>query len=139
MKKIYIGIFAVFALAVLGFLFIKSTKPKGVVESTQISEVPTTSPELGAAVKEFTVVGSNFSFSPGTISVNKGDMVKIIFKDDDGTHNLVIDGYNLSTNVINGGSSDLIQFVADKNGSFEFFCSVGSHRDLGMTGTLIVK
>lgn len=139
MKKIYIGASIVIIIAVLGFLFTKSTKPKGSVESVQAPQQSPAPVEAGVSVKEFVVDGSNFSFNPATIFVNKGDTVKITFNDNDGTHNLVIDGYNLSTNVIDGGSSDSIQFVADKTGNFEFYCSVGSHRDLGMTGTLTVK
>lgn len=89
-------------------------------------------------VKEFNVTGTNYAFSPNTITVNKGDTVKINFVDADGVHNLVIDGYNVATNIIRDGQ-DTIEFVADKAGQFEYYCSVGSHRDLGMTGTLIVK
>src|SRR4051812_1936782 len=48
-------------------------------------------------VKEFTVTGQNFSFTPSTISVKKGDKVKIIFKNGDGFHNLIIDEFNVKT------------------------------------------
>lgn len=90
-------------------------------------------------VKEFTINGSNFSFNPSSITINRGDKVKITFKDDDGTHNLTIDGYNISTKTINSGNSESVQFIADKSGSFEYYCSVDSHRERGMTGTLIVQ
>jgi len=89
-------------------------------------------------VKEFTVDGTNFAFSPKTITVNKGDIVKITFRDDDGRHNLIVNGYNVATDVLSGGEQT-IQFFADKTGQFEYYCSVGEHRDLGMTGTLIVQ
>jgi uncharacterized cupredoxin-like copper-binding protein len=32
-----------------------------------------------------------------------------------------------------------VQFVADKTGTFEFYCSVGNHRQMGMVGTLVVQ
>jgi len=92
-----------------------------------------------SSVKEFTVDGTNFAFNPSEIKVKKGDTVKIVFKDDDGQHNLVIDGYNVSTNLIGPGSQDTIEFVADTVGEFEYYCSVGSHRALGMSGKLIVE
>lgn len=131
-------------LAVGSFLLLRgktqsNATGNGNVEAAQSQTSLNQIIDPNAPVKEFTIDGSNFSFNPSTITVNKGDTVKIIFKDDDGTHNLAIDGYNVSTNVIGGGSRDSIQFVADKAGSFEYFCSVGAHRDLGMTGTLIVK
>lgn len=97
------------------------------------------SPPPGSVLKEFTVDGSSFEFDPKTITVKKGDTVKITFKDIDGRHNLVIDGYDLSTDIIGKGKEDTIQFVADKAGSFEYYCSVANHEELGMTGTLVVE
>lgn len=117
----------VIALAV----FFGSKRPGTRVEGASIA--------ASGPVKEFTVDGTNYAFNPVTITVNKGDMVKITFKDDDGAHNLVVDGYNVATNTIGAGSTDTIQFVADKAGSFEYYCAVANHRDLGMTGTLIVQ
>lgn len=137
-KKILIFATAglVFAAAIVsGFVFKNFKRPQA---NGQVSGVSTTSNFKNVNVKEFTVVGTNYAFSPNTITVNKGDNVRIIFKDADGVHNLVINGYDLTTNVITGGQ-DTIEFVADKTGQFEFYCSVGSHRDLGMTGTLIVQ
>ena len=90
-------------------------------------------------VKEFTVNGSSFDFDPKTVTVNKGDTVKITFVDGDGTHDLVVEGYNVSTKRLSGGGSDTIQFIADKTGCFEYYCSVSNHRDLGMKGVLVVQ
>jgi plastocyanin len=90
------------------------------------------------AVKEFTVTGKNFSFAPAAMSVKKGDRVRITFKNESGTHDLVVDGYNARTKVIQGGTQETIEFVADKAGSFEYYCSVGQHRQMGMKGTLTV-
>lgn len=91
------------------------------------------------AVREFTVHGKPFSFSPSTLTVNKGEKVRITFVNDEGTHDLVVDGYNVRTNTIQAGQSETIEFIADKEGSFEYYCSVGSHRQLGMRGTLVVN
>ena len=97
------------------------------------------SPTAQSTVKEFTVIGKNYSFSPTKIIVKKGDMVKITFKDDDGFHDLKIDGYNVTTQRVNTGGESSVQFVADKAGSFEYYCSVDSHREKGMKGTLVVE
>ena len=32
-----------------------------------------------------------------------------------------------------------VTFIADQEGSFEYYCSVGNHREEGMVGTLIVE
>ncbi len=90
-------------------------------------------------VKEFTVTGKNFSFLPATMSVKKGDRVRITFVNESGTHDLVVDGYNARTNIIQGGAKETIEFVADKAGTFEYYCSVGKHREMGMKGTLTVQ
>ncbi len=90
-------------------------------------------------LREFTVTGTPFSFSPNTLTVNKGDMVKITFKNANGFHNLTIDGYGISTPNIQAGEQSVIQFTANKSGSFQYYCSVDSHRDKGMVGTLVVN
>jgi nitrosocyanin len=101
---------------------------------------PTPTPKpVTNAVKSFTVTGQNFSFTPSTLSVKKGDTVKITFKDVMGGHNLKIDEFGAATNVLKVGEQQTITFVADKTGSFQYYCSVGSHRAMGMWGTLKVE
>ncbi len=92
-----------------------------------------------SSVKEFTVTGQNYSFTPSTLTVNKGDTVKITFKNADGFHDFRIDEFNVATNRISGGSEESVTFVADKTGTFEYYCSVANHRAMGMKGTLTVK
>lgn len=94
---------------------------------------------MEAGVKEFTVEGSNFSFTPSSLTVNEGDTVRITFKNTGGMHDFVIDEFSTRTEVIQGGEEETIEFVADKAGSYEFYCSVGSHRAMGMMGTLVVQ
>ncbi len=107
----------------------------GTVASTSTD---TSITDANSTSKTFTVTGSNFAFAPSTLSVNKGDKVTIIFKNSGGLHDWKIDEFNASTKQINGGQSDTITFTADKSGSFEFYCSVGTHRQMGMKGTLTV-
>ena len=72
------------------------------------------------------------------MNVKKGDTVKITFKNTGGMHDLKIDGYTVGTKIIQGGAQETFQFVADKAGTFEYYCSVGTHRQMGMKGTLTV-
>jgi plastocyanin len=120
-----------------GELDIVPASPTPSAEPTP-SPTPSTMPKQGE-VKTFTVEGKNFSFSPATINVNKGDTVKIIFKNTGGFHDFVIDELNAKTKVISDGQSETIEFVASKSGSFEYYCSVCEHRKMGMKGTLVVK
>ncbi len=90
-------------------------------------------------VKEFSVDAVPFSFSPKTMAVNKGDTVKITVKNLEGTHDFKIDEFNAATRVLKAGETQTITFVADKTGTFEYYCSVGNHRAMGMVGTLTVR
>ncbi len=95
--------------------------------------------ETTGDIKVFNVDGANYKFDTTEITVNKGDVVKIIFNNVEGRHDLIIDEFNVSTQVLNAGQKDEVQFIADKAGTFEYYCSVGEHRAMGMVGKLIVK
>jgi plastocyanin len=96
-------------------------------------------PVMQNVVKTFTVKGQNFSFAPNEIKVNKGDQVKIVFENTGGFHDLVIDEFNVKTPTIPTGQSATIQFTADKTGTFQYYCSVSNHRQMGMVGNIIVQ
>ncbi len=89
--------------------------------------------------KEFTVSGNNYAFDLKEIKVKKGDTVAITFKNEVGNHDLLIDEFDVDTDLVPAGQSKKVTFVASKAGSFEYYCSVGQHRQMGMKGTLIVE
>lgn len=90
-------------------------------------------------VVELSVDASNYKFNKTELKVKKGDKVKITLSSTQGNHDLNIEGYNVGTKVIKSGQQDSLEFTADKNGSFEYYCSIGTHRQMGMKGTLIVE
>lgn len=92
-----------------------------------------------AKVREFVVSGQNFSFTPSLITVKKGDRVKITFNNTSGFHDFRIDEYGVATKQTQSPTAEVLEFMADKVGSFEYYCSVGTHRALGMKGTLKVE
>lgn len=97
---------------------------------------------MGGAMmaKTFKVGGENFKFNPAEIRVKKGDQVRIEFSNVGGwPHDWVIDEYNVRTPQRNVGESAVVEFKADKAGTFEYYCSVGQHRQQGMKGNLIVE
>lgn len=104
-----------------------------------VSPITTETNAVVPSVKEFTVEGSSFAFAPKTMVVNKGDTVKITFTNKVGFHDFVIDEFNARTKQIKAGESEVITFVADRVGTFEYYCSVGTHRAQGMVGTLTVN
>lgn len=89
--------------------------------------------------KIFDVTGKNFLFAPSTLTVNQGDKVKIIFRNEEGFHDFKIDELNIATSKITAGTQDTIEFIADKKGQFDYYCSVGTHRGMGMKGILVVQ
>ena len=113
--------------------------------------VENTQPAIGSdnakemkIIQTFTLSGENFKFlmdgkeNPDLI-VNEGDKVRIEFTSSQGFHDFVIDELNAKTNKVNEGNSTSIEFIAGKKGIFEYYCSVGEHRKMGMKGRFIVQ
>jgi len=82
------------------------------------------------------------AIDPTTITVNRGDIVKIITNDMNPSHNhgITIDSYGI--NQVTSGNPT-ITFVADKAGTFPIYCKTCLDGPLGahpwMTGTLVVN
>lgn len=90
-------------------------------------------------VKEFVLTAMPFEYSVKEIRVKKGDRVRIVLKNEKGMHDWVVDEFNVRTKQLKVGETDTVEFVADKAGTFEYYCSVPTHRQMGMVGKLIVE
>lgn len=95
--------------------------------------------EMDQEAKVFEVRGENFQFDVKEIRVKKGDTVTINFESSDGFHDWVIDEFGAATEQVRPGTQTSVTFVAGEAGTFEYYCSVGSHRTMGMVGSLIVE
>ena len=135
MKSQTIIVAIVILLVVIGGAWYLSGK--GGVQAPTPTQTPGIT--LDQPDKTFEVEGKPFEFNPKELKVKKGDVVKIILKNSQGFHDLSVDGYNVKTKQIQAGESDTIQFRADKAGTFPMFCGVGTHRQQGMEGVLIVE
>lgn len=141
---------------VVGFTFINSantnsspttTPPDAMMdESMNMEEDKSATPgasETGGAMESeqgtIVVNGSSFAFSPKSITVKKGEKVTILFKNTGGVHDFTIDEFDIKTKQIQSGQSEEVSFTPTETGTFEYYCSVGNHRQMGMTGTLIVE
>lgn len=124
-----------------GVLWLRDTNPKGQpslempVSGSNVEEAVVTSGEE----VEVTVEGSNFKFSPSTIKASKGDTVRLTFKSSGGIHDLTVDEFDVQTSQLGDGEEEEVEFVAGKTGTFEYYCSVGNHRNMGMVGKLVVE
>jgi plastocyanin len=94
---------------------------------------------MESETKIFNITGQNFAFSQTEIRVKQGDRVRINFESGDGFHDWTIDEFSAATAQVNTGEKTFVEFVADKKGTFEYYCSVGQHRQMGMVGNLIVE
>lgn len=159
-KNVLLGIATVIIIA-LGAWFYFKTPVNAPNQTNTTDSTPTPNPTNGTdttpnnnnqtnvnvdvnvdvgTTKSFTVVGSNFAFSPKEMRVKKGDKVRITFSSQNGMHDFKIDEFNVGTRILRGGEpAQTVEFTASKTGTFEYYCSVGTHRQMGMVGKLIVE
>lgn len=104
-------------------------------EETAMESTEAAMPQNG----EIIVEGSNFKYAPNNIVVKAGEKVRLVFKNTQGMHDFVVDELGIKTEVIQQGQQEVVEFTADKAGTYEFYCSVGQHRQMGMVGTLTVQ
>jgi len=137
MKK-FIILVIVLVVLIGGYYWLNNNKaPKPIVQNEEI--INNEEQNVQTEIKEFEISGSNFSLSTKEITVNQGDTVRINLTNRGGFHDLVIDEFNARTKQLADGAKETIEFVADKTGTFEYYCSVGKHREMGMVGNLIVQ
>ncbi|MEK6945552.1 MAG: cupredoxin domain-containing protein [Nanoarchaeota archaeon] len=143
-KRITVVLIAIVVIAVVGFLVFN--KPSNSSSSSDLPGTNTNGGSSNAATDSNTVTAGNsaqnkvitldaqrFEYTPSTITVKKGDRVKIVMNNIDTTHGIAIPDYNVT-------GVDGVEFIADKAGTFTFHCPTfcgGGHRE--MTGTLVVQ
>lgn len=92
----------------------------------------------------FNLTGENFKFIMNGIDnpdirVKEGETVLIHFKSTQGFHDWAVDEFEAATDQVQKDGETSVTFLADKKGTFEYYCSVGDHRERGMKGVLIVE
>lgn len=107
--------------------------------------VPPASTTTSGSVKEFSMTSwmetidgkMSAHFSLSEMVVKKGDTVRVKVKNTKGTHDFKIDEFNVALDTPEG-QEVMVEFVADKVGDFEYYCSKYNHRQIGQKGTLRV-
>lgn len=113
----------------------RTSLPTGGIDGGSTGGAPATQPTF----IEFNIESRGLSFTPNEIKAKVGDTVRVIYRNNLGTHDFVIDEFNVRSPLINEGEIAAVEFLVDKRGVFEFYCSVPGHREAGMKGTLIVE
>jgi cytochrome c oxidase subunit 2 len=90
-------------------------------------------------VHEIQVTLRKYEFGPGSLRVRKGEQVRLIMAAVDHDHGFKLDDFNINQKIPKG-TTVVVEFTADKAGTFQFHCSnvcgLG-HRN--MKGTLVVE
>ena len=116
MKKIIIAVF-ILAMIFAGIFIVKNL----------------TGNAVNSNVKEFTVEAFRFGYSPDTITVNKGDKVRIKIENTDTLHGIRIPDLGIR-------GDEILEFTADKTGEFIWYCTnMCGEGHMQMRGKLIVK
>ena len=96
--------------------------------------------ELDADVRTIVITAKDMKFNQTnpTLEVAYGETVRIVFRNEDPgmEHDLVIKDLGLSTPLLQAGEEAIIEFIAQTEGRFEYFCSI---HPISMRGTLLVN
>jgi plastocyanin len=160
MKPLHV-LLTLLVIIVIGTIWLKGRESAPVSEAQPVVETPTgnavtteipavetanTAPhemmmdtDTQGEMKMFNVTGTNFAYDVTEIRVRQGDTVMIHLMSNGGTHDFVIDELGIKSDLVKQGGMEMITFTASKKGTFEYYCSVGSHRANGMVGKLIVE
>lgn len=139
MGKLLIGILVGLVIAAIGIYLFNSAGSDSITGATANNP----NKETGE-LKTFVVTAGNFKFfmdgvENPEITVKQGDRVRIEFVNEEGFHDWVLDEFNARTKQLTAGNSETIEFVATTKGTFEYYCSVGEHRAMGMKGVFVVE
>jgi cytochrome c oxidase subunit II len=107
--------------------------------ATTVARVPKDVGTEEQSVHEIQVTLRKYEFSPGSLRVRKGEHVKLVMVAADHDHGFRLDDFNINQKIPKG-TTVVVEFTADKAGSFQFRCSSVcglGHRN--MKGTLVVE
>jgi uncharacterized cupredoxin-like copper-binding protein len=102
---------------------------------------PQTTPETGTAGETVTVSETEFELNPADPRISKPGVVEFRVKNEGKiVHALEVEGpgEEAKTKDIQPGGSASLRVDLSTAGSYEWYCPVGNHRDLGMEGTIKV-
>jgi plastocyanin len=102
---------------------------------SQTSTGGTESMEQGTTVAMTT---KNFTFSVDKLTASKDSTLVVELTNTEGTHDFVIDELGVSTGILPEGKTVAVTIPTDKPGTYEYYCSIGSHRKMGMVGTITI-
>jgi heme/copper-type cytochrome/quinol oxidase subunit 2 len=94
-----------------------------IVAAGAIALSPLPLPSAPAQERHVRIEAADDGFSPGVIKANLGDRITVELVAVDVVHGLFLEGYDV-TLTADPGQSATISFVADREGTFAFRCSI---------------
>lgn len=79
-------------------------------------------------------------FDPARIVVRRGERVRIRILAEDVTHGFQLLHFGVDAGAVKTGTTKVVEFTADREGEFPFYCSVRcSPLHMALMGTLVVE
>lgn len=99
---------------------------------------PTTEVVNGRIERTIHMGVRQYVWDPTTINAQKGELVRLIIHNADVLHGLVIPELGVNQDIPSDGA--VVEFIASRVGSFEFFCSIWcGEGHMEMRGRLVIE
>lgn len=137
-RTLLIGLGALLAVLIFGGAFVYFARQQ--VPAPGSEGTPEMVVESSGEAREIEVSGDEYRFTPSIITAKAGERLRVKFTNN-GTlpHNFTIAELGVATRTISPGQQDSVEFTVEADTALTFYCSIGSHRALGMEGDLTVS
>jgi cytochrome c oxidase subunit 2 len=88
-----------------------------------VAPIPLAASAPAPRARTIEITARQFAYEPATVHVNRGDTITFHLESLDAPHGLSVDGYDVNIQAEPGKSAS-VTFIADKEGTFKFRCSV---------------
>jgi uncharacterized cupredoxin-like copper-binding protein len=111
-------------------------------DETAASTPSTTAGGGGAGGGETVKISeTEYKLTPSDVSVKPGEVTFDVTNDGSTLHNLEVEGpgEEAKTDDLDAGASGQVTVDLSKPGTYEMYCTIDGHRDLGMEGEITVQ
>ena len=126
----FVPVIGVFVLVLGGISLLK--RPPTTSSTPADSATP-------VAQKVIELEAGSFYYKPSEITLKKGENVKIVLRSVSMMHDFNIDELGIHSLIVKDGDTGTVEFTPTQVGTFEYYCSVGQHRQNGQIGKLTVQ
>ena len=105
------------------------------------TEAPATTPGGGSGAGTVDMSLTDFALNPADPTVNAGSVTFNVTNDGQAPHALEVEGPGgeVETETLSGGGSEKLTVDLNQPGTYEMYCPVGNHREMGMEGQVTVE